>query len=429
MNIKHYDAYQETMVSFKLHDRLDTLIIKKPGFSKTYVTITAPIGGINHSYQYQGKTIQTEPGIAHFLEHKIFEQDGEDISRLFAKDEAQVNAFTEYDRTTYVFYATKTTHTHIKRLVDMFFYPVFTDAGVSKEKNIIQEELNMHLDDPYYQEYQTLLNQMFHTHPIKEDILGTKDAINNISAEALEAMHKAYYKPEHARLIIIGDVDEQAIKSHLEDTITLPPHNDYAPQDAQFNEPPHVSTKESTLYLDILMPSVLVGIKTMPNDQDDFKTQLKKHLIFSMGMSLLFGKSSDIYESLLEQNLINDTYGIDINVEKTYGYGLIGSETSQPDALAKKLTTILETLNTYPVDHKDFIRAKKQMVGNFLMSLDNLEYLAHESSKYTHTAFNIYELLTLAKTISHQDITNWQATIKPAMISRVIIKPKTDDTP
>ncbi|MFW5842033.1 MAG: EF-P 5-aminopentanol modification-associated protein YfmH [Bacillota bacterium] len=426
MKIKHYDAYQETMVSFKLHDRLDTLIIKKPGFSKTYVTITAPIGGINHSYQYQGKTINTEPGIAHFLEHKIFEQDGEDISRLFAKDEAQVNAFTEYDRTTYVFYATKTTHNHIKRLVDMFFYPVFTDEGVTKEKNIIQEELNMHLDDPYYQEYQTLLNQMFHTHPIKEDILGTKDSINNITAQALEAMHKAYYKPETARLIIIGDVDEQTIKTHLEDTITLPAHNDYAPQKTQFNEPPYVSKSKNTLYLDILMPSVLVGIKVMPNEQDDFQTQLKNQLIFSMGMSLLFGKSSDIYESLLNQNLVNDTYGIDINIETSYGYGLIGSETSQPDTLAKTLTTILETLYTYPLDHNDFIRAKKQMVGNFLMSLDNLEYLAHESSKYTNTEFNIYDLLTLAKTITYQDIINWQASIKKPMISTVIIKPKTD---
>jgi predicted Zn-dependent peptidase len=328
-----------------------------------------------------------------------------------------------------VFYATKTTHNHIKRLVDMFFYPVFTEAGVTKEKNIIQEELNMHLDDPYYQEYQTLLNQMFHTHPIKEDILGTKDSINKISAKALNAMHKAYYKPENARLIIIGDVDEQDIKTHLEETIKLPEHNDYAPQEAQFDEPAHVNISESTLYLDILMPSVLIGIKTMPDDKDDFKTQLKKQLIFSMGMSLLFGKSSDIYETLLNQKLINDTYGIDINVEQSYGYGLIGSETSQPDALTKTLTTILETLYTYPIEHKDFIRAKKQMVGNFLMSLDNLEYLAHESSKYTNTEFNIYELLTLAKTITHQDITNWQATIKKDMISTVIIKPKTDETP
>ncbi|MFW6319935.1 MAG: hypothetical protein ACOC1L_07080, partial [Bacillota bacterium] len=146
--------------------------------------------------------------------------------------------------------------------------------------------------------------------------------------------------------------------------------------------------------------------------------------IFSMGMSLLFGKSSDIYESLLNQNLINDTYGIDINVEKSYGYGLIGSETSQPDTLKDKLTQILETLYTYPINRNDFIRAKKQMVGNFLMSLDNLEYLAHESSKYTNTKFNIYELLTLAKTITFEDITTWQSTVKKDHISTVIIKPK-----
>jgi predicted Zn-dependent peptidase len=282
----------------------------------------------------------------------------------------------------------------------------------------------MHLDDPYYQEYQTLLNQMFHNHPIKEDILGTKDSINNMSAEALNAMHKAYYKPEQARLIIIGDVDEDDIKQYLENTIELPAPNEYAPQDAQFNEPNTVSKAKSTLYLDILMPSVLIGIKTMPNSDDDFHTQLKNQLIFSMGMSLLFGKSSDIYESLLNQNLINDTYGIDINVENTYGYGLIGSETSQPDALTETLTSILNTLTNYTVHQDDFIRAKKQMVGNFLMSLDNLEYLAHESSKYTNTEFNVYDLLTLAKTITYKDIIAWQGTIKQDMISTVIIKPK-----
>jgi len=159
MKSRHYKQFNETVHTFKIEGRLEAVIVEKPNFHKTYVSITTPLGSIHRGIlDKQDVHYDVPAGVAHFLEHKIFEQDGMDISRLFSMHEAQINAFTEHNRTTYLFNATNHIIDNIKRLISMVFYPKFSAAGVEKEKNIITEELNMYLDDPHYLQYKALLS-------------------------------------------------------------------------------------------------------------------------------------------------------------------------------------------------------------------------------------------------------------------------------
>ncbi|MFU8787108.1 MAG: EF-P 5-aminopentanol modification-associated protein YfmH [Candidatus Izemoplasmataceae bacterium] len=424
MKTKLYKAFNESFTQFKLFDRLNVFIILKPSFHKTYVTLSTPIGSINRAYKDElGKVIPVPAGIAHFLEHKVFEVDGEDISRLFALEEAQINAYTEHNRTTYLFSATDKIIENTSRLINMFFNPKFTASGIEKEKNIIKEELNMHLDDPYHIQYYKLLQNMFLNHPIKDDILGDNTSIDAIDIKALKAMHKAYYQPEESLLIMIGDLDVNALKNQLEKAITLPKKTLYKPSDITEKEPKTVVKDKEVLKLDVLMPSVLIGIKRMPSSTNKTK-YFKDNLSFSIYMDLVYGRSSDFYELWMNEKLVNDSYGLDLSLESSYGYALIGSETSDPERLYEKIVNSLIEHDKISIHKEDFERIKKQMIGSFVMGLDSLEYLAHETSRLAHEDMIIYDVLDIAKAITYEEVIAHKSTMHKECLTGIIVLPK-----
>jgi len=405
MQTTNYHQFEEVKHQFYLENRLKVTVIEKKHFSKTYVTLSTPIGSTTKGYIDENhESIKVPEGIAHFLEHKIFEADGLDISTLFSAHEASINAFTEHNRTTYLFSATNHVLTNTKRLIDMFFYPKFTEAGVNKEKNIIKEELNMYLDDPYYTQYHHLLNMLYHNHAIKEDILGTKESIDAIDLQTLKAMHETYYQPELAQLIVIGDVDIKELKVYLEEQVKLPNPTQKTVEHQSVEEPLDVVKQEAVIEQDILIPSVLYGIKLPPNHDSNPSQAIKHRLSFTIFMDMLFGKTSDIYENFMNQSLINDTYGLDVTIEDNYAYALIGSESKQPEAFIKAIKTSIENADADALIDSDFMRFKKQMIGSFIQSLDSLESLAHQMNKYLHESISFYEVLSLAQSITLDDV-------------------------
>jgi predicted Zn-dependent peptidase len=215
-------------------------------------------------------------------------------------------------------------------------------------------------------------------------------------------MHKAYYAPEEALLTIIGDVDPYLLKDALSD-VTLPQEVLKKPVSLEGLEPLIVHKEADTITLDVLKPSVLIGLKVMLSHLDSHH-RLIHTLKLSLIMDLLFGKSSTLYELWLDQKLINDSYGLESYIEKDYGYFLIGSESDNPEGLIEAINHALTHLETYALDQTMFNTAKKQMIGSFVMGLDNLEYLAHESNKHAHEGLDIYDTLAIASAITFEDL-------------------------
>lgn len=423
MKSTHYKQFNETVHTFQVQGRLEAVIVEKPNFHKTYVSITTPLGSIHRGIlDEQNVHYDVPAGVAHFLEHKIFEQDGMDISRLFSMHEAQINAFTEHNRTTYLFNATNHIIDNIKRLISMVFYPKFSAAGVEKEKNIITEELNMYLDDPHYLQYKALLSAMYGAHPIKEDILGTRESIAAIDESVLKHVHAAYYAPERCSLIIVGDVDAQTIENALTET-PLPAKTSWRPAPFNASNGAAVETAHIEGSYDVLTPGLLLGIRRALSN-GDAQSRIKDRLAFSMAIDLMFGSSSTLYERLMREGLINDSYGLDMTLEKEFGYVLIGSETNNPDVLEDALRHAVKTASQTPISDEDYERVKRSNVGSFLMSLDSLSYLAHEMSRFVHEGLMFYDVLAIAQSITKDDLTRALQSIDASHISASIARMK-----
>ncbi len=412
-----YKQFGESFYYGRIKDRLPMYYIQKPGFTKSYVTLSLPLGSIHRGYMDTNGFHDVPRGIAHFLEHKVFEKDGMDRSREFSIDEASINAFTEHHQTTYLFTTANHVKRNTKRLIDMVFRPQFSNKGIENEKKIITEELNMHLDDPGYKQYVGLMNNLYVNHPLKDDILGTKEDILSMHSDDLTSMHEAYYRPERAALVVVSALDPYTFFEELSNDVILPPLSDKAPKTVPYDEPSNVGKASEDVSLDVRMPSTLFGIKFSPSQNADPFERIKTRMALSMWLDLAFGRSSDTYESLMDQGVINDSYALELNYTKDFAYALIGSETSRPAALKEALGALLENPSDITINEADFKRLKRQMIGSFIHVLDSPENIAHQFANYVFEGVAYYDLIEAARAITFDMVVGQANTVHPGAIS------------
>ena len=405
MNKQEYPKIKEVTYHETLANGLNVFLLVKKGFHKSYVTFSTNLGSISTKIQnINGDILELPKGIAHFLEHKLFEQNGKDVSSLFAENQARVNAFTQNNRTSYIFSCTANLKKNIELLLDFVQNPLFTEEGIEKEKGIINQEIKMYQDDPGTVTYMNLLRNLYENHPVKYDILGTEESIKAIDVDILNKTHQAFYSPENMILFITGDFDPHnlmnfIIKNQKEVSFT----SNCKPLSEFQNINQNIYKNETAINLEITIPNYLMGIKLLPTDFNA-ENMMKKELIMAILIDLLLGNSSANHKHLLEDELINDSFGIDITFEETYGYFLVGSETYYPDKLNATLIDIFQSLNTFEIKKTDFIRTKRQIIGGFIQALNSLEYIANQFTKYYYVNSSLFDVLEIADSITIEDI-------------------------
>lgn len=402
----NYPKLNETIYFEQLDNGLSVYLLPKKGFNRTYVTLSTKLGSVVGDLYKDNQKIEIPMGIAHFLEHKLFDQEGSDVSLKFALNQAQVNAFTQHNRTTYLFSCTDHLDKNIATLLDFVLHPIFTKEGIEKEKGIITQEIKMYEDNANTVSYVGLLKNMYKEHPVREDILGTVDSIKKIDKEKLDFIHSVFYNPKNMVLFATGHLDvEQTMQTIKKNVAGHKDHvSDIIVTDVKA-ESYEVNKKTSTVEKDIIMPSPLLGIK-LPKEIYQANDIMKKELIISILMDLLFGKSSDLYKDFLSKGYINDTFGMDITLDETYGYIMIGSDTYYPDELLEELLNIFRNLNQFIIDPVAFKRTKKQVVGGFIHALNSLEYIAHQFTNYHYLNTSLFSVLDVASEITIDDIKN-----------------------
>ncbi len=210
---RYYELIDERVFEQELENGLRLFVIPKPGFQKTFVTYTTQFGSLDNQFKPLGQDqfVTVPDGVAHFLEHKLFEKEEEDLFTAFAEDNAQANAFTSFDRTSYLFSATDNIENNIKRLLTMVETPYFTKETVDKEKGIIAEEIKMYQEQPGYKLMFNTLRAMYQQHPIRVDIAGSVESIYDITKDDLYLCYETFYHPSNMVLFVVGDVDPEAI--------------------------------------------------------------------------------------------------------------------------------------------------------------------------------------------------------------------------
>lgn len=423
---KHdYKAYDEVFYDFKVKDRLNVTVVPKPGFSKAFVSASVPLGSVHEGFvNAQGEATHVPRGVAHFLEHKLFEFEGQDISKAFSKHEASVNAFTDHHQTTYLFSATGHVMDNAKRLLKMMYFPEITEEGVEKEKPIIQEELNMHGDDPYYHAHRALLNNMYTHHPLRDEVLGSKESINAMSKDALMSMHEAYYTPENTQVIIVGDVDPGEVEKTLNETIDMPKKAKTKPLLIKKELSPSVNTPYETQHYDMETPLLMMGFKLGPETFAG-PHPIKEFLKYSIALETVFSTSSQAYESLLEKGLVNDAFGVDVILEKSYAHGLLFAETKDVETLRHALLEILRSAKEAGVMEEDYRRVKRKMIGHHITAFDRLESLASEINDYLQFDLYYHDLPSLLESVELEDVNQALRSIKEDTVAFFGGLPKT----
>lgn len=429
MNKHEFTKINEVLYHEELDNGLNVFLLPKEGFHKSYVAFSTKLGSImTEILDKDDKIINLPMGIAHFLEHKLFEQDGKDISGSFAKNQANVNAFTQNNRTTYLFSCTDKLEENIKLLLNFVQNPLFTVEGIEKEKGIITSEIKMYEDDPNTVAYMSLIRNMFSNHPIRNDILGTTDTISKIDKSILEITHKTYYNPKNMVLFVTGNFNVKEIldfiRSNQEKVDFV---NESKPFDSITIESEEVYKESEEVKLEVNVPNFLLGVKQGPTDHD-LEDIIKKELCFSILLDLTIGKSTKNYKDLLRKELINDSFGLDITLEKTYGFFLIGSETYKPKELDTELKNILLNLQDDKVKEEDFLRTKKQIVGGFIHALNSIEYIANQFTKYYYLGASLFDILEIADSITLNDIENTKSAFSnKKAYSTFTVYPKKND--
>lgn len=402
----NYSTLKETLFYEEMDNGLKVYLLPKEGFSKTYGLFSTRFGSIDTTFVPLGEKnmLKVPDGIAHFLEHKMFEMQDGDASDKFASLGASTNAFTSSSRTAYLFSTTSNENQCIELLLDFVQDIYLTDQTVEKEKGIINQEIGMYDDDPDWRCYFGSIQNLYQKHPVKIDIAGTVETVASIDKDTLEKCYHTFYHPSNMMLFVVGNIDP-------EQTMTIIRHNQSskafqkAPhiQREMIEEPYEIDKKEETLKMDVVMPKLIVSLKIndLLNAPQD---KLKRELSMNILLDLLFSKSSPLYEDWLNQGLINDSFSANFTQERDYSFLQIGGDTLQPELLKKKIMELIDSIAQYQISDKDFYRIQKKNLGILISVFNSPESIANLFSRYFFEGIMIFDLIDCLADLTKEDI-------------------------
>lgn len=405
MQTTTFQQVNETLYQETLPNGLQVFLLPKMGFSKTYAVFTTRYGSIDSHFRLaNGQEIHVPDGIAHFLEHKMFEKKDRDVFKEFSKNGASYNAFTSFNRTAYLFSSTEKVEENLTTLLDFVQEPYFSEQSVEKEKGIIGQEIQMYDDNPDWNVYMNLLKAMFQEHPIRIEITGTIDSIAKITPETLYHCYETFYHPANMVLFIVGSFDPQAIMQLVRSNQAK---KQFAPTpkiERIFpEEPAPVTQKQVELSLAVGLPKCMIGFKEKTTGLTG-EDLLKRELTTKLVLEILFGSSSELYQKLYDSGLITETFDFDFSNESDYGYSIIGGDTPDPDQL---VNTIRQEITQYlekGIDQNDFERSKRKKIGLFLRSLNSVEYIANQFTSYKFNGIDLFSVVPVLEKITLENV-------------------------
>lgn len=400
-----YDRLQETLYHETLDNGLQVYVLPKPGFKKIYATFSTKFGSIDNHFRVEGQEeIVVPDGIAHFLEHKMFEEPQGDIFATFASQGASANAFTSFDQTVYLFSASENIHANLETLINFVQNPYFTDQNVEKEKGIIGQEIGMYRDNPDWRVYFGLIEAMYKVHPVHIDIAGTVESIGTITKETLYTCYNAFYHPSNMLLFVVGGVDAEQVFELVRKNQAAKEYSTQGAIDRLFDdEPSDVNEKQREIKLPVSLPKCLFGFKETKLGFSG-EELLRRDLTTKLALDLLVGSSSKLYQKLYDMDLISDSFGHEYNSNPKFAFSAIGGDTKDPQRLIEVFTEEVKRLSESGFAAEDFERTRKKKIGGYLRMLNSPESIAHEFTRYRFRGGDLFEVLPIYESLTLDDV-------------------------
>lgn len=369
MNKHEYPHLGETLYEEVLSNGLSILVAVKPGFCKNAAFFATRYGGADRRFKVNGEWIDTPAGVAHFLEHKMFDMpDGRNVLSDFAALGARPNAFTSSGRTAYYFTGSENFMENLRLLLTYVSTPYYTEESVAKEQGIIGQEICMSEDEPGYAGYYQLFGALYDHHPIRESVAGSIESIAQITPETLYHCHSVFYHPSNMVLCCVGDVDPEAIaaaaREILPDTPGGKPERDYGAPETLL---PCKARAEKTM--SVSAPQFLLGVK-LPYLSDGAARERQK-LLAELSCECLLGTSSAFYNDLYAKGLLNRDYAIEYDSSAGAVTLVLGGESRDPDAVAEAVHEAVSGVALRGLDKDALERCRRAKYGQRLGSLDS----------------------------------------------------------
>lgn len=371
-----YKKYKELFYRYEHPSGLNCIVIPKKGYYKKYATFSTQYGSVDNEFVIPGEVEPTKvpDGIAHFLEHKLFEQKDGSVMDKFASLGSKPNAFTSFNQTVYLFSCTDLFNENFKLLLNFVQNPYITDESVEREKKIIGQEINMYRDDPGWRVNFNLLKAMYKHHPVRYDIAGTIDSISEITKETLYKCYNTFYHPSNMIITVVGDVDHIKVFEQVENCIQT---SEKAPEIKRIF--PKESTDINKSYIEqnmpVSTPLFYIGFKDSNFDLESAEI-LRYEIAVKLLLSMIMGKSSKLYEELYDKGLINSSFEMDFSLEKSYAYSMLGGESVNPEQVQESIVKEIKLLKKQGLDQEAFNRLIKASMGRFIRQLNSLEAIS-----------------------------------------------------
>ena len=422
MVMQQYPRLDERVYREKLSNGLDVIVLPRPGFSRKIAYFVTDYGAIHTAFSFEGREYKAPDGIAHFLEHKLFDMpDGRDITAEFAALGAATNAFTSYDMTAYYFSCTENFEQCLKILVEFVSIPYFTEESVKKELGIIDQEIGMNEDAPDSCVYENLMTAAFSAHPIRIPILGTRETIRQITPEMLHLCHRAFYTPGNMLLCVVGDVDPEMVKKTALDILGEKPR-EVGKKLGRWEEPAVCPESTITSKMEVAMPmfSMLFKCPEVPHGEIGIRWET----VADLAAEALFGESSELYLRLYEEGLIDSSFGGGFEVIDGCSMLMLSGDSDNPEAIRAAILSQAEKLVKEGIPEPDFRRMNRSALGRRIKSLDSFDATCFRLCAYQMTEFDYFDFPRIHETVTAEDVRSFLAeVIRPDNCALSIIYP------
>lgn len=364
---------------------LQVFVLPRPGYRKKYAVLATHFGSIDSRYRVDGKSeIRELPeGLAHFLEHKLFEDERGNVFDRFAESGASANAYTTFTHTAYLFSATERFDENLELLLDFVQEPYFTAQSVQNEQGIIGQEIRMYDDNAQWRLFSNLLKALFREHPVRNNIEGTVESIARITPEVLYRCYRTYYHPSNMALFAVGDVDPQRVGEMAAANLGRRGY-ELMGEIRRFYpaEPPEIHSPRISQELAVSEPLVNVGFKDPAAAGMEGASLLRREIVMELLLGIIFGRSEPLFNTLYQEGLIDDRFDAGYVAEGSYGYTLIGGETEQPEELYRRILAGIREFRQKGITPEQFERHRRCQLGAYLRQFNSLEFIANNFLAY-----------------------------------------------
>ena len=401
MQTKAYPALSERVAWHTLDNGLNVAVVQRKGFSRKIAYFVTDYGAIHTEFELDGKLYRTPAGVAHYLEHKLFDMPDRDVMAEFAAMGASPNAFTSYDMTAYYFSCTENFDDCLRLLLEFVSTPYFTEESVQKEQGIIGQEIDMNADSADTRIFENLMGAMYQNHPIRVPILGTRKTISQITPQTLNLCHKAFYRPENMLLCVVGDVDPQTVCSIASQTL---PKTQPVTVRCKKSWQEHMSCPSAYAAdsMEIAMPTFQLGFKCAPLTQGE--EAVLAETVADLAAELLFGESSELYLQLYEQGLIDASFGG--GFETTEGMAMLTcfGDSDDPEAIRDAILRQAKKLVAEGVSQEEFLRVKRSALGRRIRDLDSFDSVAFRICAYYFSKYDYFRFPAIYRQVHLQQV-------------------------